>query len=91
MELRDTTLVDKQQAQGPETPLDWDRPVRQGILRLLAIQDSDIRLLMLEQCRDAVDKLRPNWRRQSGTGLAKSPAMEFAALKIDVARPICRG
>src|SRR5436309_3702186 len=30
--------------------------VRQGILKLLAIKDSDIRLLTLEQCRDAVDK-----------------------------------
>src|SRR5271156_81267 len=30
--------------------------VRHGILLLLAIKDSDIRLLTLEQCRDAVDK-----------------------------------
>jgi transketolase len=30
--------------------------LRQGILKLLAIKDSDIRLLTLEQCRDAVDK-----------------------------------
>jgi len=30
--------------------------VRQGILKLLAIKDSDIRLLTLEQSRDAVDK-----------------------------------
>jgi transketolase len=30
--------------------------LRDGILRLLAIKDSDIRLLTLEQCRDAVDK-----------------------------------
>lgn len=30
--------------------------IRQGILRLLAIKDSDVRLLTLEQCRDAVDK-----------------------------------
>jgi transketolase len=29
---------------------------RQGILKLLAIKDSDIRILTLEQCRDAVDK-----------------------------------
>src|ERR1700680_742697 len=33
-----------------------DFAVRQGILKLLAIKDSDIRLLTLEQCRDAVDK-----------------------------------
>jgi transketolase len=29
---------------------------RQGILKLLAIKDSDVRLSTLEQCRDAVDK-----------------------------------
>ena len=33
-----------------------DYLVRQGILKLLAVKDSDIRLLALEQCRDAVDK-----------------------------------
>ena len=32
------------------------RLMRQGILKLLAIKDSDIRILTLEQCRDAVDK-----------------------------------
>jgi transketolase len=30
--------------------------LRQGLLKLLAIKDSDVRLLCLEQCRDAVDK-----------------------------------
>jgi transketolase len=30
--------------------------MRQGMLRLLALKDSDIRLLTLGQCRDAVDK-----------------------------------
>ncbi len=33
-----------------------DYAVRQGLLKLLAIKDSDIRLLTLEQSRDAVDK-----------------------------------
>jgi transketolase len=33
-----------------------DYAMRQGILKLLAIKDSDVRLLTLEQCRDAVDK-----------------------------------
>jgi transketolase len=33
-----------------------DHLVRQGLLKLLAIKDSDVRLLTLEQCRDAVDK-----------------------------------
>src|SRR4051794_41623739 len=30
--------------------------LRRGLLKLLAIKDSDVRLLTLEQCRDAVDK-----------------------------------
>src|SRR6185312_12815751 len=30
--------------------------LRQGILKLLEIKDSDIRILTLEQCRDAIDK-----------------------------------
>ena len=33
-----------------------DHLLREGLLKLLAIKDSDIRLLTLEQCRDAVDK-----------------------------------
>ena len=33
-----------------------DYLLRRGILKLLAIKDSDIRLLTLEQCRDAVDQ-----------------------------------
>ena len=36
-----------------ETP---DYLIRQGILKLLEIKDSDIRILTLEQCRDAIDK-----------------------------------
>src|SRR4051794_41244661 len=33
-----------------------DYLLRQGVLKLLAVKDSDIRILALEQCRDAVDK-----------------------------------
>jgi transketolase len=33
-----------------------DHLLRQGILKLLEIKDSDIRILTLEQCRDAADK-----------------------------------
>ena len=33
-----------------------DHLLRQGILKLLAIKDSDIRILTLEQSRTAVDK-----------------------------------
>ena len=40
----------------PEFFRDKDYALHQGILKLLAIKDSDIRLLTLEQSRDAVDK-----------------------------------
>ena len=33
-----------------------DYALRQGILKLLAIKDSDVRLLTLEQCKYAVDQ-----------------------------------
>ena len=44
--------------QGPVRPpaATGDYLLRQGILKLLTIKDSDVRLLTLEQCRDAVDK-----------------------------------
>ena len=43
-----------------------DHLLRQGILRLLAIKDSDVRMLTLEQCRDAVDKGLHGGRRVLG-------------------------
>src|ERR1017187_4845117 len=39
----------------PRTP-HQARLMRQGLLKLLDIKDSDVRILTLEQCRDAVDK-----------------------------------
>src|ERR1051326_1887400 len=36
--------------------LHWEYLLRQGILKLLAIKDSDIRILTVEQSRDAIDK-----------------------------------
>jgi transketolase N-terminal domain/subunit/transketolase C-terminal domain/subunit len=41
---------------GSKRTLHADYLLRQGILKLLAVKDSDIRILSLEQCRDAVDK-----------------------------------
>jgi transketolase len=39
---------------------DWNAPeeylLRQGVLKLLAVKDSDVRILTLQQSRDAVDK-----------------------------------
>src|ERR671918_432920 len=67
-----------------------DHLLRDGILRLLAIKDSDIRLLSLEQCRDAVDQ-------SLHAGGAFSATIPLVALfyggfiDIDVADPTRRG
>ena len=64
--------------------------LRQGILKLLAIKDSDVRMLSLEQCRDAVDK-------SLHAGGAFSATIPLVALyyggfmDIDVVNPTRRG
>jgi transketolase len=64
--------------------------LRQGILKLLAIKDSDVRLLSLEQCRDAIDK-------SLHAGGAFSATIPLVALyyggfmDIDVVDPTRRG
>jgi transketolase len=63
---------------------------RQGLLKLLAIKDSDVRLLCLEQCRDAVDK-------SLHAGGAFSATIPLVALHyggfmhVDLAEPTRRG
>ena len=67
-----------------------DYLLRRGVLKLLAIKDSDIRLLTLEQCRDAVDK-------SLHAGGAFSATIPLVALyyggfmDIDVVDPTRRG
>ena len=69
---------------------DDDHLRRQGILRLLAIKDSDVRVATLEQCRDAVDK-------SLHAGGAFSATIPLVALyyggfmDIDVVDPTKRG
>jgi transketolase len=64
--------------------------LRQGLLKLLAIKDSDVRLLCLEQCRDAVDK-------SLHAGGAFSATIPLVALhyggfiRFDIAEPTRRG
>lgn len=64
--------------------------LRQGVLRMLDIKDSDIRILALEQCRDAVDK-------GIHAGGAFSAVVPLVALyyggfmDLDVAEPTRRG
>src|SRR5258706_13197552 len=64
--------------------------LRQGILKLLAVKDSDIRLLTLEQCRDAVDKSL----HAGGAFSATIPLVALyygGVLQIDVVGPTPRG
>jgi transketolase len=67
-----------------------DYLMRQAILRLLAVKDSDIRLLTLEQCRDAVDKSL----HAGGAFSATIPLVTLyygGFIDIDVADPTRRG
>jgi transketolase len=69
---------------------DEDYYLRQGILRLLAVKDSDVRLLTLEQCRDAVDKSL----HAGGAFSATIPLVSLyygGFLDLDVVDPTHRG
>jgi transketolase N-terminal domain/subunit/transketolase C-terminal domain/subunit len=64
--------------------------LRQGVLKLLAVKDSDVRILTLEQCRDAVDK----GLHAGGAFSAVIPltALYYGGfLDIDIADPTRRG
>ncbi|PWU07538.1 MAG: transketolase [Terriglobia bacterium] len=64
--------------------------LRQGVLKLLAIKDSDIRILTLEQCRDAIDK----GLHAGGAFSATIPLVSLyygGFLELDIADPTCRG
>ena len=69
---------------------DSDSLIRRGVLLLLAIKDSDVRLLTLEQCRDAVDK----GLHAGGAFSAVIPLVSLyygGYLDFDVADPTRRG
>ena len=73
----------------PRTP-HQARLMRQGLLKLLDIKDSDIRILTLEQCRDAVDK----GLHSGGAFSAVIPLVALyygGFLDPDVANPTKRG
>ena len=64
--------------------------LRRGILKLLAVKDSDVRLLTLEQCRDAVDKSL----HAGGAFSATIPLVSLyygGFMEVDVADPTRRG
>jgi uncharacterized protein (DUF362 family) len=67
-----------------------DYRLRQGVLKLLAVKDSDIRILTLEQCRDAVDK----GLHAGGAFSAVIPLTALyygGSMDIDIADPTRRG
>lgn len=67
-----------------------DYAMRQGVLKLLAVKDSDLRILTLEQCRDAVDK----GLHAGGAFSAVIPltALYYGGfLDLDIADPTRRG
>jgi transketolase len=64
--------------------------MREGILRLLEIKDSDIRILTLEQCRDAADK----GLHAGGAFSAVIPLVSLfhgGFIDLDIAAPTRRG
>ena len=75
---------------GRDLYLNRDEVFREGILKLLAVKDSDVRILTLEQARDAVDK-------GLHSGGAFSATLPLVALfyggfmRLDIADPTRRG
>jgi len=75
---------------GRDLYLNRDGLFREGILKLLAVKDSDVRILTLEQVRDAVDK-------GLHSGGAFSATLPLVALfyggfmRLDIADPTRRG
>lgn len=64
--------------------------IREGILKLLEVKDSDIRILILEQCRDAVDKSL----HSGGAFSAVIPLVSLfygGFVNLDIAEPTRRG
>lgn len=64
--------------------------LRQGLFKLLAIKDSDVRILTLEQCRDAVDKSL----HAGGAFSATIPLVSLyygGFINVDVVDPTRRG
>jgi len=85
-----STVLSMRRVSRPQPVPRTDYLLRQGVLKLLAVKDSDIRILMLEQCRDAVDK-------GLHAGGAFSAVIPLTALyyggfmDIDIADPTRRG
>jgi len=85
-----STVLTGRRIARPEPIPRADYLLRQGVLKLLAVKDSDVRILILEQCRDAVDK----GLHAGGAFSAVIPltALYYGGfLDIDIADPTRRG
>src|SRR5215212_4633451 len=84
------TTLDRRRTASRGRIANEDYFLRQGILKLLAVKDSDIRILTLEQCRDAVDK----GLHAGGAFSATIPLVALyygGFIDLDVAEPTRRG
>jgi transketolase len=82
--------LDRRASAGRNLTQNMDYLLRQGILKLLAVKDSDIRILTLEQCRDSVDK----GLHSGGAFSATIPLVALyygGFMNLDVADPTRRG
>jgi transketolase len=85
-----STVLSGRRIARPEPIPRADYLLRQGVLKLLAVKDSDIRILTLEQCRDAVDK----GLHAGGAFSAVIPLIALyygGFIDIDIADPTRRG
>ena len=88
MTSQSATLTQRGSVRSPAASREYF--LRQGLLKLLAVKDSDVRLLCLAQCHDAVDK-------SLHAGGAFSATIPLVALyyggfmKFDIAEPTRRG
>src|SRR3954467_11709638 len=85
-----TGAIQKPSIAAPGFTENREHLLRRGILKLLEIKDSDIRILTLEQCRDAADK----GLHAGGAFSATIPLVSLyygGFIDIDVEKPTRRG
>src|SRR5436305_8635700 len=80
----------KARSAGRDLYLNREGLLREGVLKLLAVKDSDVRILTLEQARDAVDK----GLHSGGAFSATLPLVALfygGFLRLDITDPTRRG
>lgn len=90
MQHTSETAAMSRRARPRSAAANYDYLLRRGILKLLAVKDSDVRLLTLEQCREAVDK----GLHAGGAFSATIPLVTLyygGFIDVDVVNPTRRG